>query len=110
VTEKVIRGEIGFDGLLMSDDLSMNALSGTMEERAEAVIRAGSDLALHCNGNLVEMEAVASNVPPLTGKALDRFHEAIRVIARGPQPFDEARAEAGLATALAIASSGTESV
>ena len=80
VTRDIIRGEIGFDNLLMSDDLSMKALSGTLKARAEAVIRAGSDLALHCNGDLEEMEAVAENVPALAGKAAERFERASRLL------------------------------
>ncbi len=60
VHRDVIRGHIGFDGLLMSDDLSMKALGGPMRDRASAVIAAGSDIALHCNGDLAEMEAVAA--------------------------------------------------
>ncbi len=56
VTSEVIRGSIGFDGLLMSDDLSMQALSGSIAERAAAVIAAGSDVALLCSGNLSETE------------------------------------------------------
>jgi beta-N-acetylhexosaminidase len=79
VTDVVIRGEIGFDGLLMSDDLSMKALSGPMRTRAEAVIAAGSDLALHCNGDLAEMRAVAAGVPALAGDALRRFESAARI-------------------------------
>jgi beta-N-acetylhexosaminidase len=109
VTEGIIRGEIGFDNLLMSDDLSMKALSGTLAERAEAVIGAGSDVALHCNGDLAEMEDVAATVPRLAGKARDRFDRAIRLLARS-EAFDVARAEAALAAALATGSQRTESV
>jgi beta-N-acetylhexosaminidase len=109
VTRDIIRGEIGFDNLLMSDDLSMKALSGTLEARAEAVIRAGSDLALHCNGDLAEMEAVARSVPRLAGKAAERFERAIRLLETS-SPFDLARAEACLVEALAIGSRRTESV
>jgi beta-N-acetylhexosaminidase len=109
VTREIIRGEIGFDNLLMSDDLSMKALSGTLEERAEAVIRAGSDLALHCNGDLAEMEAVARSVPALEGRAAERFERAIRLLGRA-EPLVVADAEACLAQALAIASRRTESV
>jgi len=76
VTREVIRGEIGFDGLLMSDDLSMKALRGPMRARAEAVIAAGSDLALHCNGDLAEMRAAAAGVPALEGQAAKRFAAA----------------------------------
>ena len=99
VTRNVMRGEIGFDGLLMSDDLSMKALSGTMRARAEAVIRAGSDVALHCNGSLAEMEEVASGVPPLTGQPLSRFERCLAVLPRD-EPFDVAEAEAALDRAL----------
>ncbi|HUS96185.1 MAG TPA: beta-N-acetylhexosaminidase [Hyphomicrobiaceae bacterium] len=76
VIDRMIRGEIGFDGLLMSDDLSMKALEGSIAERSAAVIAAGCDIALHCNGELDEMEAAASAVHDLTGRALDRFHGA----------------------------------
>lgn len=79
VTREIIRGEIGFDGLLMSDDLGMKALTGAMRARAESVIRAGSDVALHCDGNLGEMRVVAEGVPELAGKALSRFSHACAV-------------------------------
>src|SRR5947207_3408618 len=65
VTEEAIRGVIGFSGLLMSDDLGMKALSGTVEEKARAVLAAGSDVVLACNGGLAESEAVASVAPAL---------------------------------------------
>ncbi len=95
-----IRCRIGFDGLLMSDDLSMNALSGLMASRAAAVLAAGSDLALHCNGSLAEMEAVAAASPELTGKALSRYERALAVTGRCSEPFDVAEAEAVLARLL----------
>jgi beta-N-acetylhexosaminidase len=63
----VIRGRLGFRGLLMSDDISMGALSGSIEARSRAAIAAGCDVVLHCNGELAEMQAVASAVPALTG-------------------------------------------
>ncbi len=91
VTRDVIRGEIGFDNLLMSDDLSMKALSGAMRARAEAVIAAGSDLALHCNGDLHEMRAAAEGVPKLSGRAQERFAAACACIARH-DPYDKERA------------------
>ncbi len=91
VTRDIIRGEIGFDGLLMSDDLSMKALSGTIRSRAESVIRAGSDLALHCNGDFAEMVAAAEGVPQLAGKALSRFKRAQEVTTRSEE-FDESEA------------------
>ncbi len=109
VTAEIIRGEIGFDGLLMSDDLSMKALSGPMRQRAEQVVAAGSDLVLHCNGNLAEMQAAASGSPPLQGRALERFAAAIGLL-KSRKPFDKAAAEAYLARMLALAAGSAESV
>ena len=109
VTAEVIRGEIGFDGLLMSDDLSMKALSGTIGGRAEAVIAAGSDIALHCNGVLAEMEEAAAVLPTLTGKARNRFFAAMARVGR-PQPFDPDAAVAKLSQVLANYAPPTESV
>lgn len=100
VTQTVIREAIGFDGLLMSDDLSMRALTGTMRSRAEAVIRAGSDLALHCSGNLAEMREVVEGVPVLAGDALRRLERARGAIGSS-STLDIAEAEAALDLALA---------
>ncbi|MBN9248824.1 MAG: beta-N-acetylhexosaminidase [Hyphomicrobium sp.] len=91
VTREIIRGEIGFDNLLMSDDLSMKALSGPMRARAEAVIAAGSDLALHCNGDIGEMRAAAEGVPALQGRAAERFGQACSCI-RPIEPYDKEEA------------------
>lgn len=57
---RVIREEIGFQGLLMTDDISMGALEGTVRDRGEVALKAGCDLVLHCNGNLAEMEQIAA--------------------------------------------------
>jgi beta-N-acetylhexosaminidase len=73
----VIRGRLDFRGLLMSDDISMSALSGAIEDRARAAIAAGCDLVLHCNGALDEMQAVASAVPLLAGEAAARSQAAL---------------------------------
>ena len=70
IIEQVIRGVIGFQGLLMSDDVSMNALAGSIAERTRAIIAAGCDMVLHCNGKLDEMREVARETPELSGKAL----------------------------------------
>ncbi len=99
VTREVIRGEIGFDGLLMSDDLSMRALKGSIRSRAEAVIRAGSDVALHCNGDLSEMREAAEGAPALAGDSLRRF-EVARAARACPGACDAAQAEADLALLL----------
>lgn len=109
VTAEIIRGHIGFDGLLMSDDLSMKALAGPMRERAESVIAAGSDLALHCNGDAAEMTEVAAAVPELEGAALRRFERAIRVT-QAVEPFDVAAAEACLSRILALPAGGGSAV
>jgi beta-N-acetylhexosaminidase len=94
IIRDVIRGEIGFGGLLMGDDVSMNALSGTIAERAAASLAAGCDLVLHCNGNLEEMEQVASVSSTLTGASLARAERAIAQ-RKSPANFDaEAAARA----------------
>ena len=77
MVREVIRGWIGFDGLLMSDDVSMNALSGTIAERSVAALAAGCDVVLHCNGKLDEMVAVASASPELSGEAARRAQAAL---------------------------------
>jgi len=86
---KVIRGDIGFDGLLMSDDLSMGALTGTMRRRAEAVFAAGCDLALHCNGGLDEMAAVAQAAPMLAGRVARRAEAAVASIGEAAEIDEE---------------------
>lgn len=87
VVTDIIRGEIGFAGALMSDDLSMHALGGDFASRTKAVLDAGCDLVLHCNGDRAEMEAVVSACRPLDGAALDRVNAALRW-RRAPEPLD----------------------
>jgi beta-N-acetylhexosaminidase len=70
---EIIRGEIGFDGVLVSDDLSMKALHGSLGERAAAALAAGCDIALHCNGEMEEMRAVADAATPLSAAASERL-------------------------------------
>ena len=91
---QVIRGFIGFSGALMSDDLSMGALSGPIGERVRRSLDAGCDLVLHCNGNLAEMEEVAASCPELAGAALQRTTRAL-ASRRAPEAIDveAARAE-----------------
>ena len=93
MVREVIRGFIGFDGLLMSDDLSMNALSGTLAERARATLAAGCDVVLHCNGTLDERREVADACPLLGGEAKRRADAALAA-RREPGPFDVAAARA----------------
>jgi beta-N-acetylhexosaminidase len=77
IIREVIRGFIGFDGLLMSDDVSMGALSGSIAERIRAALAAGCDVVLHCNGRLDEMEAVAAEAPELRGVSARRADAAL---------------------------------
>ncbi len=95
IIEQVIRGTIGFQGLLMSDDVSMNALQGTIAERTRASFKAGCDVVLHCNGKLDEMSQVADEAPELAGVALARAERAL-ALRRTPQPFDRGAARAEL--------------
>jgi beta-N-acetylhexosaminidase len=97
VIKEVVRGAIGFDGLLMTDDISMKALGGPLGKRAEAVFAAGVDIALHCNGLLAEARAVAEASPELAGVSLKRAEAALRAIPKGPAPFDVAEGRATLA-------------
>lgn len=86
VIDRIIRGYIGFDGLLLSDDLSMQALGGSLGERAAASLAAGCDIALHCNGKLEEMEPVAAVSPVLGDKAQERVARANRQRAAAASP------------------------
>jgi beta-N-acetylhexosaminidase len=95
IIHRVIRGLIGFQGLLMSDDVSMNALAGSISERTRALLLAGCDMVLHCNGKLEEMREVARETPELAGKALERAERALSS-RKAPQPFDRVKARAEL--------------
>ncbi len=87
MVREVIRGFIGFQGLLMSDDVSMNALSGTIAERSRAALGAGCDVVLHCNGDMREMTAVAAEAPELAGAAGKRADAALAARS-APESFD----------------------
>ena len=95
IIRQVIRGEIGFQGLLMSDDVSMNALAGSIAERTRAIVQAGCDMILHCNGKLDEMRDVARETPELTGEALQRARRAL-ASRKPPEPLDRLAARAEL--------------
>jgi beta-N-acetylhexosaminidase len=101
VIRDVIRGEMGFDGLLISDDLSMNALDGPLSVRTKAALFAGCDVVLHCNGKMDEMMEVASEVKQLDGQALRRAEHALSHLS-APEPFDPAAAEARLTELLSV--------
>jgi beta-N-acetylhexosaminidase len=93
VVAEIIRGRIGFDGLLMTDDLSMKALAGGFRERAEQASAAGCDILLHCNGDLAEARPVAEGAPELAGLALRRAEAALGLLAvtESFDPVDGAR-------------------
>src|ERR1043165_5270956 len=84
---EVIRGSIGFEGLLMTDDISMGALAGSIAERSRAALAAGCDLVLHCNGKMDEMCQVAAESPELSGASLQRAERALHA-RRKPSALD----------------------
>jgi beta-N-acetylhexosaminidase len=102
LVSQVIRGLIGFDGLLLSDDLSMEALKGSLGERAQASVAAGCDVALHCNGKPAEMEQVAAAVAPLTAEAQRRIAAARARLGR-PEAVDQAALQRRLDSLMNIA-------
>jgi len=84
--KEVIRGHIGFDGLLLSDDLSMQALGGSLGDRADRALAAGCDVVLHCNGRMDEMVDIANRTGPMTPAAERRFEAGRSVLARHRAP------------------------
>jgi beta-N-acetylhexosaminidase len=90
VIAEIVRGEIGFDGFLMSDDVSMKALSGDFGERTAAIFAAGCDVVLHCNGVMDEMSAVAARTPVLEGRALERADAALALLSQGAAQDEQA--------------------
>ncbi|PBB36608.1 beta-N-acetylhexosaminidase [Mesorhizobium sp. WSM3868] len=97
VVNEVIRGEIGFEGLLMSDDTSMKALSGDFPTKAAAILAAGCDLVLHCNGVFEEMSGIVSRTTVLEGKSLARAERALAYI-KDRDVADESTIRAEFAT------------
>ncbi len=95
VIEQIIRGRIGFGGVLITDDLCMGALTGSPAERARRALAAGCDIALHCNGKLDEMAAIADGLPPLSAATSERLArgEAVRRAAVVPADPAALRAE-----------------
>ncbi|WP_165361479.1 beta-N-acetylhexosaminidase [Lichenibacterium ramalinae] len=101
VIRDIVRGEIGFDGLLLSDDLSMQALRGTLGERAAAAAAAGCDILLHCNGIMEEARAVAAAAPALAGRAAERADAAL-ARRTAPAPRDLVADRAAFAAAFPV--------
>lgn len=102
VVRDVMRAEIGFGGLIMTDDISMKALSGDFAEKSAAAIRAGVDVVLHCHGIMEEMVAIAGAVPEMTGARGRRAAAALARIRHEPEPLDVDAARAALASLLAL--------
>jgi beta-N-acetylhexosaminidase len=100
VVDEVIRGFIGFDGALMTDDLCMKALKGSFTERVRAALAAGCDLILHCQRDMAEMREVAAACPFLTGKALERTARALGAL-KPAKPYAIAEAQSRVDAALA---------
>jgi beta-N-acetylhexosaminidase len=101
MVQDVIRDSIGFEGLLMSDDISMGALSGSLAERSGAALGAGCDVILHCNGRIDEMRAVAGAVPVLAGMAKRRAAEALAARRPPRREIDLAEVRRAFAALLA---------
>jgi beta-N-acetylhexosaminidase len=97
---RLIRETLGFDGLLMTDDLSMKALRGAFEDRARQALAAGCDVVLHCNGDMAEMRGVLAGCGEFAGESLRRANAALGRIVREVEPLDEAAARARFAAAF----------
>ncbi len=102
VMSEIVRGFIGYEGLVMTDDLSMKALGGSFATRTTDSLAAGCDLVLHCNGDMGEMKEVAEAARPLDAAGLRRYHRALDMIGV-PDPFDW---EAALAEFAALSAAG----
>lgn len=102
VIRDVIRGEMGFDGVLMCDDLSMKALSGSFSGRRDAALAQGCDLVLHCNGEMEEMEPIAQGCPGIAASAALRLERVVTALGKARRPFDRGQAEARLGALLAM--------
>jgi beta-N-acetylhexosaminidase len=100
VMREIVRGHIGYDGLVMTDDLSMKALSGTFAQKTRAAFRAGADMALHCNGDIGESRQVAAEAPVLRGKRLRRAEAALARARHMPEPLDNIEAALRLDLAM----------
>ena len=98
ILDGIVRRKLGFEGLLVTDDLSMNALSGSLYERTSAAFGAGCDIALHCNGVLAQMQQVAAQAPEISGKCAERTAAALAMLSPpGEYDVDEALQDLDLA-------------
>lgn len=101
IIEGAIRGQIGFDGVLISDDISMNALPGSVAQRASRALGAGCDVALHCNGEIEEMERIAEAVGTASDLTVRRWADGM-AMRRVPAPFDTDVAERRLESLIGV--------
>ncbi len=101
IVDQVIRGHIGFDGVLIGDDLSMEALHGSIAERAEATLAAGCDLALHCNGKMDEMKMLSEVVGEITPLTMERLSRSAVQRGRPPTPGESQLLQARLDALMA---------
>ncbi|MDE1900277.1 MAG: beta-N-acetylhexosaminidase [Alphaproteobacteria bacterium] len=90
ITRDVIRGTLGFDGLLLSDDLTMKALKGNAADLARRAIAAGNDVALHCSGDVSEMQAICMALEPMSDDSWARWGHARAMLGRGAADYDAA--------------------
>ena len=88
IISDVIRGDIGFDGLLMSDDLDMKALAGPVPQRGAAALQAGCDVALNCWGRIDDMRGLAEVLPSASDDCLRRLTSAMSITAAAPDLRD----------------------
>jgi beta-N-acetylhexosaminidase len=102
VIDTIIRGEIGFDGVLVSDDISMGALDGTPGERTRRALEAGVDLVLHCNGVMAEMAEIVDAAPPISPAARERIARGEARRLRPLEDFDRGNAERRFAELMAV--------
>ncbi|WP_395944705.1 beta-N-acetylhexosaminidase [Brevundimonas sp.] len=100
-TVRLMREHLGFSGLIMTDDLSMQALKGSLGQRANQSLKAGCDLVLHCNGDMAEMKAVAEATGRLKGRARARAEAAMARIVRTPEPLDSVAGHERFSRAMA---------
>lgn len=105
VLNEIVRGDIGFDGLVMTDDLSMKALRGRFASRAADSLNAGCDLVLHCNGVMTEMREIAEAARPLDAEGYRRYERAVGMLSE-PDEFDREAATANLAALSGAAAAG----
>jgi beta-N-acetylhexosaminidase len=102
VIDEIVRGFMGYDGCLLTDDLTMRALKGSLTDRVKASLAAGCDIILHCMRNMDEMREIAAATPMLSGKALERAERALKQL-KPAKPLAVADAQTRLDAALGVA-------